>query len=224
MVSSSKSLDPEDMVKVTSPPKSASSVHAGHLLHFPFRDNAIARRARSPGAAELQYQFATGSRPRPAVPARADTLPATALPSIAGDGIAAVDEEDAQEVVNDRVAKEQEHGQIEEKEEIAKVTSHGQSLAHPVPPEVMVEDAEAGDATLQEHNVGAALREGEPGEEEVIDDRLEENPAEKKRLRREKLSERVMDVFGLEEREEVLEEMKCWLLRSVSESNLPRLA
>jgi sterol 3beta-glucosyltransferase len=51
----------------------------------------------------------------------------------------------------------------------------------------------------------------------LIEERMDINPTEKQRVRREKLAERLMEVFGLEKREEVLEEMRCWLLRSVSE-------
>jgi sterol 3beta-glucosyltransferase len=45
---------------------------------------------------------------------------------------------------------------------------------------------------------------------------------EKQRIRREKLGQKLMEVFGLHEREEVIEEMRCWLLRSISESSWAR--
>jgi sterol 3beta-glucosyltransferase len=45
---------------------------------------------------------------------------------------------------------------------------------------------------------------------------------ERQRMRKEKLGEKLMQVFGLAEREEVLEEMRCWLLRSVSKCFFPR--
>ena len=65
-------------------------------------------------------------------------------------------------------------------------------------------------------NTSAALRE-ESGENEIVEDQMMENPSEKKRLRRENLAEKLQSVFGLAEREEVVDEMRCWLLRSISE-------
>lgn len=95
-------------------------------LHFPFRENTIARRAQAPGQTELSYQYA--------------------------------DEEE-----NDSV------------------------LA---------------DLPLERHAVQPTDTESE---------------AEAKRHRSARLAARLQEVFGLKEEEEVLEEMTCWLLRSVSE-------
>lgn len=50
-----------------------------------------------------------------------------------------------------------------------------------------------------------------------VNDLSPEEAAERKAARRERLSERMMEVFGLEEKEEVKEEFACWLLKDVSE-------
>jgi sterol 3beta-glucosyltransferase len=124
---------------------------------------------------------------------------------------------EARQVVADRVEAEAEIAEEEERVEISKAAEESTpySESHPYALATPLEKASQ-PKRQSEENVGAALREGDVGEEEV-EDRMAENPAEKKRVRREKLAERLQEVFGLEERETVLEEMRCWLLRSVSE-------
>jgi sterol 3beta-glucosyltransferase len=111
-------------------------------------------------------------------------------------------------MIDRRIAAEEDTGEKEEDQEILRTRPEALNLA----PDVGGKKAKPSDA-----NLDAALREGLEGEEELVEERMELNPAERQRVRKEKLSERLMEVFGLEEREEVLEEMRCWLLRSVSE-------
>jgi len=202
------------------------SGYTHHSLHFPFRKNTVARKARSPGPSELAYQFA--GRPAQTVPLE-DIPPVVQeepRPRRASDDStitsSTVESEDGlpagvgRDVVAQQVEKE---GQIAEQEEVAEIVraeeedtlpSHGDSsLGGDL-------STRSSRRTQQDENVGAALREGTP-KDEVVEDRMAMNPQEKKRLRREMLAERLREVFGLDEREEVLEEMRCWLLRSVSE-------
>ena len=65
-------------------------------------------------------------------------------------------------------------------------------------------------------NVDAALREPDASEEAIFEP-VEITAEERRVLRRDKLSAKLQEVFGLQEREEVLDELRCWLLRSVSE-------
>jgi len=141
----------------------------------------------------------------------------------AGQTRAAMVEQIAQE---QNAAKHEEHAEIERVENESPSTSLilgptlGGSGVQPQPQELGIAQDQShpvrsSGARSSEDNVAAALREGD-GQEELIEDNMESNPQEKKRVRREKLAERLQEVFGLEEREEVLEEMRCWLLRSVS--------
>ena len=199
------------------------SEYVHRSLNFPYRQNAVARKARSPGPTELAYQFA--GRP-------AQTVPLEDIPPVvpeeprkrraSDDSTITVESEGGlsaglgRDVVAQQVEKE---GQLAEQEEGAEIIradeeqtlpSHGSSsLGGAVSSTASME-------TQQDENVGAALREGTP-KDEVVEDLMAMNPQEKKRVRREMLAERLRDVFGLDEREEVLEEMRCWLLRSVSE-------
>jgi sterol 3beta-glucosyltransferase len=113
------------------------SNHSRHHLDFPYKENAIARRAQAPGATELSYQLGDDHA------AQADALLAD-LPT------------------SPRTQPLEEHA----------------------------DDSEAAE---------------------------EARAAEAKRRRSARLATRLQEVFGLEEEEEVLEELPCWLLRSVSE-------
>jgi sterol 3beta-glucosyltransferase len=113
----------------------------------------------------------------------------------------------ARELMSNRISKEEDQGQQEEAEEISKASRPSADLATL---------AEMPSRESGVDNTSAALRE-ESGENEIVEDQMMENPSEKKRLRREKLAEKLQDVFGLAEREEVVDEMRCWLLRSISE-------
>jgi len=55
------------------------------------------------------------------------------------------------------------------------------------------------------------------------DEHTDNEDNDEKRQRSERLAARLQEVFGLDDVEEVLEEMPCWLLRSVSEYRLGRL-
>jgi sterol 3beta-glucosyltransferase len=107
--------------------------------------------------------------------------------------------------MSDRISKEENRGQQEEAEEISRASA-GNDLE--TVSEVPTREART-------DNTSAALREGSD-EDEIVEDQMMENPSEKKRLRREKLAEKLQHVFGLAEREEVIDEMRCWLLRSIS--------
>ncbi|WWC86113.1 uncharacterized protein L201_000984 [Kwoniella dendrophila CBS 6074] len=201
----------------TEPPHTLHGVHPVTPLNFPFRDNTIARKARRPNEGELAYQYADAearrqslesTTPDDSVPlpkgyvdtSRRLSDPSSEVSSIGGD---------AREMLNKQISHEEELGEAEERDEIIRAASQSpikQSLdLAPV---------------LSEHeqqalNTDAALREPDNREEQTIERNIRPNEAERRRLRKEKLAERLMDVFGLEEKEEVLEEMKCWLLRSV---------
>lgn len=112
--------------------------------------------------------------------------------------------------MQDRIQREQSQGQEEEAKEIVRTSPHANKSE--LGPELA-----SGQGVSPEENVSAALREGS-GEDELVEDRMLDNPSEKKRVRREQLAERLQEVFGLAEREDVLDEMRCWLLRSVSKS------
>ena len=73
------------------------------------------------------------------------------------------------------------------------------------------EAEEARDILYAEKEMGDASPRGQ------MKDLSPEEAAERKAARRERLSERMMEVFGLEEKEEVKEEFACWLLKDVSE-------
>lgn len=197
----------DDMVEVPS----VTQYSDQHPLRFPFRENTIARRARSPGINELNYQFAQGRRR--AASDLGDNVPSIAGLRVAGDerppsegSVGSIGPEERR-LVEERVAAEEDIAHDEEREEIQRFHPDALDLGPVI---------EGQGDRLSEANVQAALREGEEGQEELIEERMDINPAEKQRVRREKLAERLMEVFGLEKREEVLEEMRCWLLRSVS--------
>lgn len=180
-------------------------------LNFPFRANTVARKARSPGPTEIQYQLAKSSlNEADAVPADASAeqgyFPKTEELEIRRSSAESEGSigQPARAMMQDRIQKEENMGEEEEAEEISKAT--GTEL-EPV--------TEAPSRESGADNTSAALREGS-GEVEVVEDRMMENPSEKKRLRREMLAEKLQDVFGLAEREEVIDEMRCWLLRSIS--------
>lgn len=184
-----------------------------HPLHFPFRDNTIARHARSPGLNELNFQFrgteetaAGGSTTISSVPmprGMVDTRRES------GESIGP----GARQMLDERTKAEEGIAENEEKTEILRAEGRlpegvqALNLGPQLDREVSPSDA----------NAGAALRERTDVRGAEVEDSMEPNPNEKQLVRKEKLAERLQDVFGLEQREEVLEEYRCWLLRSVSE-------
>lgn len=174
-------------------------------LNFPFRANTVARRARSPGPSELQYQLAKSSlneadQPTPSTPGDQDYFDHEELGHrrTSADSDASIGQP-ARQLMQDRIGKEETIGEEEEAREMSRTAELAPALGN------------------EQDNTSAALREGS-GSEEIMEDQMMENPSEKKRIRREKLAIKLQEVFGLAEREEVLEEMRCWLLRSISES------
>lgn len=103
-------------------------------------------------------------------------------------------------MLNDQIAKEQQQAGEEEDTEMARagLETGGSGIS-----------GERGSA----ENTAAVLR--EHGDDD--DNTVHQESGEKQRIRKEKLGQKLMEVFGLPEREEVLEEMRCWLLRSISE-------
>lgn len=183
-------------------------------MSFPFRDNTIARRARSPGVAELEYQRAHNGEVPP--PRGVASLRGTSADSSGSDSESMPLNKATRAIVSHQIAKEEGLGDEEEKEEMQRAANQQQDrpLLEPLIEGQHVSSKE----TPSEHNVTAALREGSNEDEGEVEDAMSRpTDAERKRLRREKLGQRLMEVFGLEEREEVVEEMRCWLLRSVSE-------
>jgi sterol 3beta-glucosyltransferase len=116
----------------------------------------------------------------------------------------------ARKLMQERISKEENLAGEEEAKEMDRVSDLPTTQSTGLAPASSAEKQRPSD-----DNAPAALREGS-GEDEVIEDQMMVNPSEKKRLRREQLAERLQEVFGLEEREDVLDEMRCWLLRSVS--------
>ena len=201
-------------------PSTSHGFHPTHTLHFPFRQNAIARRACQPGTTELDYQYATpetSSRRTSAAGSESSSEGEVPLPKgfvshpnlivPSGEGEAAAHPDP--KLISDRITKEQQIADVEEQTEILRSAEEQEMRLGKefVPPK----SRDSADL-----NVDAALREGGSEREDVIEEQMQTNEAEKRLTRNEKLAERLMEVFGLEEREEVLEEMKCWLLRSVS--------
>jgi sterol 3beta-glucosyltransferase len=145
------------------------------------------------------------------------------------------------EMLNERIAAEENNAKAEEGAEIARVAS-GDNMNERARLEAQFQDMGMADAGAQGQsdlgyksgleqeqaqqsvNTAAALQEAEHGQQVEVEDRMQQNQGEKQRLRREQLSQRLQEVFGLDEKEEVLEEMRCWLLRSVSEWHLDRSA
>lgn len=190
-------------------------------LQFPFKQNTIARKARSPGVNELSYQFANRpqtSQPPPEIPSPVPESEGLSSRRTSGesDGGLSIGGE-ARQLVAEQVEHEAAIGEEEERAEIDRAGDETGveapfNLATPVNRNAVLPQQ---GKSQSEENVAAALREG--SDEEVVEDRMAPNATERKQLRREKLAEKLQEVFGLEEREPVLEEMRCWLLRSVSE-------
>lgn len=202
-------------------PSTSHGSHPTHTLHLPFRQNAIARRARRPGTTELDYQYATpetSSRRTSAAGSEASSEGEVPLPKgfvshpnliiPSGEGEAAAHAD--LKLINDRICKEQQIADVEEQAEILRSAEEQRMRLG----KEFVRHKNRDSADL---NVDAALREGGSEGDDVIEEQMQTNEAEKRITRKERLAERLMEVFGLEEREQVLEEMKCWLLRSVSE-------
>ncbi|OXG86709.1 sterol 3-beta-glucosyltransferase [Cryptococcus neoformans var. grubii Br795] len=200
-------------------PSTSHGSHPTHTLHFPFRQNAIARRARRPGTTELDYQYATpetSSRRTSAAGSEASSEGEVPLPKgfvshpnliiPSGEGEAAAHAD--LKLINDRICKEQQIADVEEQAEILRSAEEQRMRLG----KEFVRHKNRDSADL---NVDAALREGGSEGDDVIEEQMQTNEAEKRITRKERLAERLMEVFGLEEREQVLEEMKCWLLRSV---------
>lgn len=176
-------------------------------LKFPFRANTIARRAQSPGAMEIQYQLAQ-AHGLSTTPALHQLGMAGDLDSHRGSGESDTSlDPGAQQFLNDRVTAEETQAQREVGQEIERTEREAELHSDNESREILRADPEA----------AAALREAQEGSEVEVEDRMQMNAGERQRLRKERLSQKLMDVFGLTEAEEVLEEMRCWLLRSVSE-------
>jgi sterol 3beta-glucosyltransferase len=117
------------------------------------------------------------------------------------------------EMMQDRIAREESLGEEEESEEIIRAEQEQAGPAAAMDLERQISSHV--EQSPSDHNTHAALREAD-GPEEIVEDNMPANAAERRRLRKELLGEKLKVVFGLDEREEVLEEMRCWLLRSVS--------
>ncbi|EIW72673.1 hypothetical protein TREMEDRAFT_41904 [Tremella mesenterica DSM 1558] len=207
---------PED--SVPAPTKQKQQRPKAPSLQFPFRANTIARRARSPGLDELQYQFAkSGSS---GLQAHDNDVPDVPPPKGAfsrrqrqdGDQSSessSLTDNSSRRLVARRIEKEEHLGAAEEHEEILRTLSDEESDDS----QEDVAKKHTQGKLLRNDNTEAALREDQ--DEEMLEERMSVNPGEKKRVRKERLAERLQEVFGLEEREEVLEELRCWLLRSV---------
>ncbi|WVQ62325.1 uncharacterized protein L199_000464 [Kwoniella botswanensis] len=203
------------------PTHTPHGIHPLHPLHFPFRDNTIARRARRPNETELAYQYAEAEAIRRSLEASAsDVSSENSLPLPQGstnnsrrpsDPLSDTLDIDgnAREMLNEQISHEEELGEAEEREEIVRAAETS-PLNAPLELAPVISEHEQ-----QEMNTDAALRQADSKEEQVIEESIQPNESERRRLRKEKLAERLMEVFGLEEREDVLEEMRCWLLRSV---------
>jgi sterol 3beta-glucosyltransferase len=123
-------------------------------------------------------------------------------------------------MLNERVTAEESTAKAEEGAEIARITSSDEDERKRMEAQfqhMSVSGEEAADSDPAKSNTDAALKEAEYGQQVEVEDRMQQNQGEKQMLRREQLSQRLQEVFGLDEKEEVLEEMRCWLLRSVSE-------
>ncbi|OCF41403.1 sterol 3-beta-glucosyltransferase [Kwoniella heveanensis CBS 569] len=216
--------DDPALAQASHPRPPSHGVHPTHPLRFPFRDNTIARKAKRPTGNELSYQLADEAQRRESEGASSDASSDSSVPlpkgyrgderaSTATSTRSSLDASisgEAREMLNEQISREEEIGEEEEQEEILRAAEQS-----PVKPPVDLEPVISGHKDSAEYNMDAALREPENPKEEIIEKRVQPNESEKKRLRREKLAERLMEVFGLDEREDVLEEMRCWLLRSV---------
>ncbi|WVO17804.1 hypothetical protein L204_105502 [Cryptococcus depauperatus] len=202
----------------TSSAKALHTTHHTHSLQFPFRQNTIARKARRPGANELSYQFAgivpdrktnandtdyssDGDIPLPKgfVPRPSD------MSSDSGSETSSVTGAKAQ-IINDRITKGKKIAMSEEREEI---------LLSAEETNLNLDNIAKQAESQSDVNLGAALRDGAERGQHVIEERMQPDESEKRLIRKEKLAQRMMEVFGLEDQEEVLEEMKCWLLRNI---------
>lgn len=201
--------------------------HPNHPLHFPFRANAIARRARSPGLNEIQYQLGRKEQEsqqqvptiaEPAKPPRAAALQQRSPSNTSEETDLSVDTEQKL-LLNERTVKEEALAEAEEEEEMLRAASDRDAEAAQIQAQSPLLHGELPE--VNDDNTDAALREPTGPKEQAIEEGVPDHRGERQRVRREKLAERLMQVFGLEEREEVLEEYRCWLLRSVSKS--PRL-
>ena len=184
---------------------------------FISRSNTIAYRGISPGDSELNDQFAEVSSQKQdsgIAPGIQGTVP---LPrGFAADDRRISDDSDnglpmegeARQLLDAQIRHEEDLGGKEEDIEIKRAAEQNPSVPGP-----HFTNSVAAERP-NEQNTGAALRES-PGAE-ILEEDMETNASERRRLRQEKLSQRLMEVFGFEEREEVLAEMRCWLLRSVS--------
>ena len=187
-------------------------------LHFPFRANTIARKARSPGQTELNYQFAEGLRlqqeQRDQVNGIMGSVPLPKTADVASRRSSGQSDSSlpigTRKAVDQQIHKEEDIGGVEEVEEIERAAEQDAGVSGIQLAPVV------GDELPSEDNARAALREA-PGD--LPTGHVTKGPAvNKKGLRRDQLAKRLQEVFGLQEREEVLEEMRCWLLRSVSKS------
>lgn len=184
---------------------SPTTPRRGHApLTFPFRQNTIARRAQTPGANELEYQLPAVAELR-AADQESDSR-RSSIDSDAGSSTSLPPQ--ARLALNEQISREEEIAEGEEKEEMTKVAESPSDLSLTANPPL--------EEVPSDQNTAAALHE-EEGEGEIVEDRMAPVAGERQRVRREKLGEKLMQVFGLQEREEVLDEMRCWLLRSVSE-------
>nr|XP_019049094.1 sterol 3-beta-glucosyltransferase [Kwoniella bestiolae CBS 10118]OCF28024.1 sterol 3-beta-glucosyltransferase [Kwoniella bestiolae CBS 10118] len=210
-----------DKVKPPQPPHSPHGIHPLQPLQFPFRDNTIARKARRPNETELAYQYAESEARRQSLevsdsnvssesssPFPPDSAYTSRRPSDPSSETSSIDGT-ARELLHEQISHEEELGEAEEREEIYRAAE-----ASPVKAPLDLAPA-ISEHEQQELNTDAALRQAETKQEEVVEESIQPNESERRRVRKEKLAERLMDVFGLEEREDVLEEMRCWLLRSV---------
>lgn len=124
----------------------------------------------------------------------------------------------AREFLSERIAVEEDNARREEIEEIRNAEESAEVHGRPhAELDVYGHDGEESGSGAEESNTEAALREAEGGELVEVEDRMAMNAGERQRLRKQQLGQRLMEVFGLNEMEEVVEEMRCWLLRSVSE-------
>ncbi|WWC58506.1 uncharacterized protein I303_101049 [Kwoniella dejecticola CBS 10117] len=208
----------------SSQPQRSQTAHAAHSIHalrFPFRDNTIARRARRPNDTELSYQYAEAQARRLRIQDPSSNVSSEG-------GSPQIDESrrlsdpvsetssigaPAREMLNEQISHEEEIGEAEERDEIVRAAEASpEKISAPSDLDLAPVVSEHEQQAL---NTDAALRQPEGASEEAIEHDIKPNENERRRLRKEKLAERLMEVFGLEEKEEVLEEMRCWLLRSV---------
>nr|XP_019014859.1 sterol 3-beta-glucosyltransferase [Kwoniella pini CBS 10737]OCF53640.1 sterol 3-beta-glucosyltransferase [Kwoniella pini CBS 10737] len=201
--------------------QTAQAAQSTNSLRFPFRDNTIARRARRPNETELSYQYAEDQARRLSIQDPSNDVSS-------GDSSPQIDESrrlsdpasetssigaPAREMLNEQISHEEAIGEAEERDEIVRAAESSPATSS-APLDLDLAPV-VGEQEQQDMNADAALRQPESLQEEAVEHDIKPNENEKRRLRKEKLAERLMEVFGLDEKEEVLEEMRCWLLRSV---------